>query len=342
MSLKRPFDATMLSHNDPPLKIRPVPNQNIPRIIETFANNIQSPQKAVETDHDSNSHDPDTFLVESFDPTQFALPTAIPINREGMIKSRRPSSSTSTGKSTSIALIQKAAKGLYTYRRIKSNQVRLLVIKPSDAPNHPLNATLKTFDDSELESGKQIYTALSYNWGDSEADHTMIIQAEIKSRPIGSLQDLVDDAMAERRFGSRKMLIRHNLHDALKELRRASCGKHLFIWVDAICINQNDDTEKQEQVMKMAKIYRNARSVCVWLGTDTSESRVSDRAMQFIPQAIDPRNYRALLNEPEYIPQWASLFELLRWSWYVLTCNVSPCMYADLTAGSRVDGSYRS
>jgi hypothetical protein len=229
MSLKRPFDATMLPHNDPPLKVRPVSNQNIPRIIETLANNPQSPQKAVETDHDSNSYDPDTLSVESFDPTQFALPTAIPINREGMIKSRRPSSSSSTGRSTSIALIQKAAKGLYTYRRIKSNQIRLLVIKPSDAPNHPLNATLKTFDDSELKSGKQIYTALSYNWGDSEADHTMIIQAEIKTRPIGSLQDLVNDAMAERRFGSRKMLIRHNLHDALKELRRASCGKHLFI-----------------------------------------------------------------------------------------------------------------
>jgi len=324
MSLKRPFDATMLPHNDPPLKIRPVSNQNLPRIIETSANNLQSPQKAVETDHDSNSHDLDTFSVESFDPTQFALPTAIPINREGMIKSRRPSSSTSTGKSTSIALIQKAAKGLYTYRSIRSDQVRLLVIKPSDSPNHPLNATLKTFDDTELEGGKQIYTALSYNWGDSAADHTMIIQSEIRARPIGSLQDLVDDAMAEKRFGSRKMLIRHNLYDALKELRRASCGKHLIIWVDAICINQNDDTEKQEQVMKMASIYHNSKSVCIWLGTDTSESRVSDRAMQFIPQAINPNNYQALLSEPEYIPQWASLFELLRWSWYVSAFTVSP------------------
>ncbi|KAH4819945.1 hypothetical protein HBI38_023360 [Parastagonospora nodorum] len=306
----------MLPHDDPPLKIRPVSNQNIPRIVETFANNIHSPQKAVETDHDDNSHDPDTFPVESFDPTQFALPTAIPINREGMMKSRRPSSSTSTGKSASIALIQKAAKGLYTYRSIRSDQVRLLVIKPSDAPNCPLNATLKTFDDSELENGKQIYTALSYNWGDSEADHTIIIQSEIKARPISSLQDLVDDAMAEKLSDSRKMLIRHNLYDALKELRRASCGKHLFIWVDAICINQNDDTEKQEQVMKMASIYHNSKSVCIWLGTDTTESRVSDRAMQFIPRAINPNNYQALLSEPEYIPQWASLFELLRWSWF--------------------------
>ncbi|EAT89367.2 hypothetical protein SNOG_02636 [Parastagonospora nodorum SN15] len=307
----------MLPHDDPPLKIRPVSNQNIPRIVETFANNIHSPQKAVETDHDDNSHDPDTFPVESFDPTQFALPTAIPINREGMMKSRRPSSSTSTGKSASIALIQKAAKGLYTYRSIRSDQVRLLVIKPSDAPNCPLNATLKTFDDSELENGKQIYTALSYNWGDSEADHTIIIQSEIKARPISSLQDLVDDAMAEKLSDSRKMLIRHNLYDALKELRRASCGKHLFIWVDAICINQNDDTEKQEQVMKMASIYHNSKSVCIWLGTDTTESRVSDRAMQFIPRAINPNNYQALLSEPEYIPQWASLFELLLYREFV-------------------------
>jgi hypothetical protein len=315
-------------------------NQNVPRVIEAFSNNIQKPDETIRTDQHGllvtpgqhaapslpttgpstpdqiNDYDQlEHLLTESYDPRQFALPTEISIPREGSIKTRARSGSTVKGK---LALVRKAANSLYRYRRIRSDQVRLLVVKPAPgAPNDPLNATLMTIDDVQLESGKHSYTALSYNWGESEADHTMIIQDDLRSRPISSMQDLVDGAMAKKGLGAKQMLIRHNLHDALRQLRKASGGKHLLIWVDALCINQGDDGEKQEQVMKMAHIYRNAKTVCIWLGTDESESRVSDTAMQFIPEAIEPRNYLALLSEPEFIPKWASLFELLRWSWYV-------------------------
>jgi Heterokaryon incompatibility protein (HET) len=50
-----------------------------------------------------------------------------------------------------------------------------------------------------------------------------------------------------------------------------SSQKHLkesprVLWVDAVCINQNDEDEKSEQVSKMREIYGGATKVYAWLG----------------------------------------------------------------------------
>jgi hypothetical protein len=298
MSPKRPFDSTTPANDAPPPKFRPTSIQNIS--MDPSNENELSP----------------TTPIEVFDPMQFAKPTSIPIYRERMRKSWAPSKATHTSKTSSLRLIQKAANSFYHYHRLESNQVRLLVIKPApDSPSDPLNATLMILDDKELQSKDRNYAALSYNWGDSSADQIMIIQDDLKSQPINSVQDLVNGAMAHNGLRSKQLLIRPNLHEALRQLRRASQDKYLFIWVDALCINQNDEVEKQEQVLKMAQIYRNAASVCIWLGSDVSDNNVSDMAMKFIPEATQPAIHHALLTEAQYIPKWASLFELLRWSW---------------------------
>ena len=39
-----------------------------------------------------------------------------------------------------------------------------------------------------------------------------------------------------------------------------------YLWVDAVCINQNDSTEKSRQVAMMSIIYKSARRVICWLG----------------------------------------------------------------------------
>jgi hypothetical protein len=340
MSLKRPFEPTTIEKDAPSSKIRLTSIQNISRGLapiqsrtdtslgtdDTVSNgNYNALARANIVPHNSSMEvalSPDQFSdhglllmssIESFDPTQFAKPTSIPIIREKMRKSWVSSTATHTSKSPSLRLVQKAANSFYHYHRLESNQVRLLVVKPApSAPNDPLNATLMTLDDTHLESENCKYAALSYNWGDSSADQAMIIQDDPKSEPISCLQDLVNGAMAQNGLRAKKLFIRPNLYEALKQLRRASNDKPLFIWVDALCIDQNDEVEKQEQVMKMAQIYRNATNVCIWLGSDDSDNNVSVTAMKFIPEAVQhPR----LLNEERYIPKWASLFELLRWSW---------------------------
>jgi hypothetical protein len=54
---------------------------------------------------------------------------------------------------------------------------------------------------------------------------------------------------------------------------------HLF-WIDAICIDQNNDDEKSSQVALMGEIYTSAYQVVVWLG---KTDRGSDRAIRMIP-----------------------------------------------------------
>jgi hypothetical protein len=58
--------------------------------------------------------------------------------------------------------------------------------------------------------------------------------------------------------------IGHNLHLALRHLR--SPTHPLNIWVDALCINQADNAERNHQVSLMAFIYTRAKKVVAWLG----------------------------------------------------------------------------
>lgn len=41
-----------------------------------------------------------------------------------------------------------------------------------------------------------------------------------------------------------------------------------FYWIDALCINQQDDDERSAQVQQMWRIYSNAREVFAWLGPE--------------------------------------------------------------------------
>ncbi|EUC41320.1 hypothetical protein COCMIDRAFT_106492 [Bipolaris oryzae ATCC 44560] len=58
--------------------------------------------------------------------------------------------------------------------------------------------------------------------------------------------------------------IGYNLYSALKELRNTEHER--LLWVDAVCINQHDDTEKSNQVQMMRDIFSKASKVVVWLG----------------------------------------------------------------------------
>ncbi|KAI1120293.1 heterokaryon incompatibility protein-domain-containing protein [Nemania abortiva] len=66
--------------------------------------------------------------------------------------------------------------------------------------------------------------------------------------------------------GASPLAVRRNLVEALRYLR--SSGTSRTMWIDAICINQNDIPEKNIQVPRMGSIYRLARRVVAWLGTE--------------------------------------------------------------------------
>lgn len=90
------------------------------------------------------------------------------------------------------------------------------------------------------------YFALSYAWGDPT--------------PV-----------APYTVGRQKILIPKSLSQALARVYKyisESSGKEVYIWADALCINQNDNDEKAAQVAIMDSIYQKAASVLVYLGED--------------------------------------------------------------------------
>ncbi|KAI1406814.1 heterokaryon incompatibility protein-domain-containing protein [Hypoxylon sp. FL1857] len=136
-------------------------------------------------------------------------------------------------------------------------QVRFIEIIPSNDDEQPVGCLLQTVD---LKQDLR-YAALSYFWGDPNVT-----------------QDIVVNGVT--------LPVTTNLASALWHLREDGfpknneTGEIQLLWVDAICINQDDVSERNHQVTLMAHLYHNATSVFSWLGP--ADSRHLDVMLQTI------------------------------------------------------------
>ncbi|KAK7961654.1 HET-domain-containing protein [Apiospora aurea] len=71
-----------------------------------------------------------------------------------------------------------------------------------------------------------------------------------------------------------------NLGDCLRQLPLDPKYGSMRLWVVAICINQRDTDERNEQVQRMRDIYWSAESVIAWLGPGTHFSRIGMQRLQ--------------------------------------------------------------
>ncbi|GCB17448.1 heterokaryon incompatibility protein 6, OR allele [Aspergillus awamori] len=189
------------------------------------------------------------------------------------------------------------------YRDLKDREFRLLVLCSAPNKYHPLIARLqkdifrKEASDVDSLDEKRDYAALSYSWGDGSADHHIYLL------PEGT--DRIEDSLS--------LPIRENLFCALHRLRRKD--QNVTLWVDALCIDQENNTEKTRQLGCMVDIYHQARMVYVWLGESDGEGR-SDEAMDFIPRVVDMATLDANTDDKDPARQWAALSELTRDPWF--------------------------
>jgi hypothetical protein len=109
------------------------------------------------------------------------------------------------------------------------------------------------------------YLALSYVWGDATQTSNITVEYEWTAGGGSSSKEVVTIPVTD------------NLASALAHLRYSK--KPLILWVDAICINQQDDLEKSDQILKMGRIYEKARKTIVWLGPAEHDS---DKQMKYI------------------------------------------------------------
>ena len=117
--------------------------------------------------------------------------------------------------------------------------------------------------------------------------------------------------------------VNDNLYFALLRFR---LPKQLrVLWVDDICINQDDEKERGQEVQIFHRIYAEAQNVLIWLG---SKSEDSDVAMDFFPrmmshladkrskQEITDPDLPSLKNAAYKTPKMIALNNLLSRPWF--------------------------
>jgi hypothetical protein len=88
--------------------------------------------------------------------------------------------------------------------------------------------------------------------------------------------------------GGQPIEVSTNCYSALQHLRK-KLGQ-FTIWIDAVCINQQDEREKLLQISLMGEIYSRAATVYVWLGEGDG---ASNRAMRYLEAAGCPQYFCA-------------------------------------------------
>ncbi|KAF2731284.1 HET-domain-containing protein, partial [Polyplosphaeria fusca] len=140
----------------------------------------------------------------------------------------------------------------YEYKPlISADAVRVVVLEPAASFESTLRCSLIQYSRSiELGlSDRQHYSAVSYTWGDEPASRQLLVTSNDLEHP--------EDTM---------LLIRPHVDSFLRHFRKAH--KTVYLWVDAICLNQQDGVEKGQQIQLMGDIFKTAKKVHVWLGED--------------------------------------------------------------------------
>lgn len=153
------------------------------------------------------------------------------------------------------------------------------------------------------------FCALSYTWGSP-----------------GDTREIIVDG--------RKLQVGQNLEAFLRHMRAdLTNGKRTGIWIDAICINQQDIDERNTEVKRMGDIYQGASFVIAWLGQETDDSTKALRLLNTISKynlgsLEDWNSFKVAFREnAEYFEHgaWRSLYNFLNrpyWSMSPILCIV--------------------
>lgn len=149
----------------------------------------------------------------------------------------------------------------------RRSEIRLIEILSSD---EKIQCRLSI---SSLKDNPE-FTALSYVWGDPKVTEDIILNDELF--PVTT-----------------------NLGAALRYVKGHWCSTFpnrspgLFrLWVDAICINQKDKSERSSQVNLMREIYSKTELVFSWLGHGIEELDVAIEAVKIIAKETKELGYK--------------------------------------------------
>ncbi|KAG5770031.1 hypothetical protein H9Q72_002939 [Fusarium xylarioides] len=133
---------------------------------------------------------------------------------------------------------------------VERHDIRLLHVEPG-AFDDPIRCSFRLASLKEVESKRIDFHALSYCWGDPTEREDIFLS---KEGDFGNGKEGMPFSIGK------------SAAQALRRLRLED--ETLVIWIDAVCINQDDLEERAQQVTLMSQIYSLASVVHIWLGED--------------------------------------------------------------------------
>ncbi|KAG4436291.1 hypothetical protein IFR05_008231 [Cadophora sp. M221] len=183
----------------------------------------------------------------------------------------------------------------YKYTPLSNlGQIRLLKLLKG-VPGSDIRCEFLPID---LASSSEIYSAISYTWGDPVLKHSIVCDQD-------------------------ELRVTENVRGLLEKMRRPDEAK--FVWIDAICIDQQNLKERGQQVKLMGQIYSSAESVEIWLGPEANDSALLE---DFIPklanilqktpksQFLTDEGLFQITGTDRHSPQWTALKRLFDRPWF--------------------------
>lgn len=142
----------------------------------------------------------------------------------------------------------------YQALRPDKQEIRLMHIENLDTDMSSLESGAQPLVRCRLQhaslTDKPHYTALSYAWGDPSIKRDILLDGQ-------------------------QVQVTQNLEAALRHIAE-ECpkdgGQTVSLWVDAVCIDQQNEVERTQQVSQMDVIFRTAAETIVWLGSVSEDS----------------------------------------------------------------------
>jgi hypothetical protein len=176
-----------------------------------------------------------------------------------------------------------AHNDVYRYQALDATrqQIRLIILEKSTSSKLPPRCNIHAFD---LASAPK-YIALSYTWGP----------------PNPSYRILVDNKTFE---------VRENLYNFLCSFQTNSAIRTdtAYLYIDQICIDQDNLQERNSQVRLMSDIYTQSSLVVVWLGSDPKMVKAAHAIEDDMEEAdelyVPTVNLRILLSNAYFARIW--------------------------------------
>jgi hypothetical protein len=223
---------------------------------------------------------------------------------------------------------------MFKYAKLDSpkNTIRLVRMESTSAsPETPIHITTRTIC---LED-KVPYATLSYTWGNpfgvfcSEMDRDAAPRTNIPIICDGNLLEIGENLyrflwrwrQALAKFDEIKR--ENGMPDEVEESKPPA-----ELWIDAICINQEDLEERNQQVSIMGDIYTNSVTTWVWLGENDQFSREAFSVLQTmntqcggagidISEKFERDKILARLGLPDMNSwKWFAVFALFQRQWF--------------------------